>query len=266
MCAFRNFALIGLLCGASLSVFAQSDPNGQTQKCTATLLQPLGAQLSVARFTQSDKGVVVSAACKVWPKDTTKTIVAVGYSTKVESEKGFVVAVVETATGKAVSLSRNKIEEDDSMKLRYDSLSIDTAKYDLTSEVRAFGVNITSGASGPNCRDGGTGSERSLYVQDGKNLKRVLERLSITDWQFVSGGMCLGGNAGKTATIIEELPASIAIAKTATNGYYDLVITRISKLDNGAKSKRQPFQYILKFDGQRYSTDSMEKAYWKWRN
>jgi len=251
---------------ASVATFAQTG-GAAAQKCSATQLQQLGAQLGVARFTQTETGVVVSAACKVWPKDASKAIVAVAYATKEEAKKGLVVAVTDVATGKVVNLHRELVEEDAGLQFRESSLKIDTARYDLAAGIRAFAIDVESGAPGPSCPDGGQGPARSLYVQQGEKLQKVLDGLDMAPWHFVSGGpaMCLGANADKVVTVVEDFPASIDMASSSSNGFADLNITRQSKLDNGAKSKRKAFQYTLKFDGKQYPTEAMDKAYWKWR-
>lgn len=249
---------------ASVATFAQAG-GAAAQKCSATQLQQLGAQLGLARFTQSEPGVVVSAACKVWPKDTSKAIVAVAYATKEEDKKGFVVAVTDVATGKLVNLHREMVQEDAAMEFRESSLRIDTARYDLAPGVRAFAVDMENGGPGSSCPDGGQGPMRSLYVQQGEKLQKVLDGLDMAPWHFVSGGpsMCVGD---KEVTVVEEFPASIDMASNATNGFADLNVTRQSKLDNGAKSKRKAFQYTLKFNGKQYQTEAMDKAYWTWRD
>lgn len=262
MHGFQEAVVAGVLLSASAVVFAQAGGGAAAQKCSATQLQQLGAQLGVARFTQTEKGVVVSAACKVWPKDASKTLIAVAYATKVAEEKGFVVAITETATGKLQSLYRNAIEEDAAMELREGNLSIDTARYDLSKNVRAFAVDVTSSARGASCPDGGVGPERSLFVQDGAAVKRVVESLYLTSWQYHSGSSC--AQPDQPEPVVEEFATSIDIAKTATNGFADLLISMTSKLDNGAKSIRQPFRYTLKYDGKQYPTEAMGDAYWKW--
>lgn len=266
MRGFQKAVVAGVLMSASALAMAQAG-GAAAQKCSATQLQQLGAQLGVARFTQTETGVVVSAACKVWPKDTSKAIMAVAYATKEEDKKGFAVAVTDVATGKVVNLHRELVEEDAAMEFREHSLSIDTARYDLAPGVRAFAVDMESGGPGSSCPDGGSGPMRSLYVQQGEKLQKVLDGLDMAPWHFLSGGkpMCLGPNADKVVTVVETFPASIGIASSSTNGFADLTISMVSKLDNGAKSKRKPFQYVLKFDGKQYSTVAMNDAYWKWR-
>lgn len=266
MRGFQKAVMGSLLLSASALTGAQTGGGAASQKCSTTQLQQLGAQLGVARFTQTEKGVVISAACKVWPKDATKAIVAVAYGTKEDDKKGYVVAVTDVATGKVVNLHREVVEEDAGMQFRESSLKIDTARYDLAPGVRAFAVDMESGGPGASCPDGGMGPMRSLYVQQGEKLQKVLDGLDVAPWQFVSGGpaMCLGPNADKVVTVVEEFPASIGIASSSTNGFADLTISMVSKLDNGAKSKRKPFQYVLKFDGKQYPTEAMRDAYWKW--
>lgn len=153
------------------------------------------------------------------------------------------------------------------MEFRESSLRIDTARYDLAPGVRAFAVDMASGGPGASCPDGGLGPVRSLYVQQGEKLQKVLDGLDMAPWQFVSGGkpMCLGADADKVVTVVEEFPASIDIADSSTHGFADLIIKMVSKLDNGAKSKRKAFQYTLKFDGKQYPVETMHAAFLKWR-
>lgn len=267
MRVFQKAVVAGLVLSTSAVAFAQAGGGAAPQKCSATQLQQFGAQLGVARFAQTEKGVVVSAACKVWPKDASKAIVAVAYSTKEADKKGFAVAVTDVASGKVVNLHRELVEEDAGMVFRESSLKIDTARYDLAPGVRAFAIDMESGGPGASCPDGGSGAMRSLYVQRGELLQKVLDGLDMAPWHYLSGGkpMCLGAEADKVATVVEAFPVSIDIASSSTNGFADLSITMQSKLDNGAKSKRKPFQFVLKFDGKQYPTQGMTDAYWKWR-
>lgn len=263
MRGIQKAVVASLFFSASVATFAQAG-GAAAQKCSATQLQQLGAQLGVARFTQTETGVVVSAACKVWPKDASKAIVAVAYATKEEDKKGLVVAVTDVATGKLVNLHRELFQEDAAMEFRESSLRIDTARYDLAPGVRAFAVDMQSGGPGASCPDGGQGPVRSLFVQQGEKLQKVLDGLDMAPWHFVSGGpaMCVGD---KEVTVVEEFPASIDIADSSTNGFADLIIKMVSKLDNGAKSKRKAFQYTLKFDGKQYPVETMHAAFLKWR-
>lgn len=264
MHCLRQLAMGSLLLGVVGLATAQVSEGTAAQRCSATQLAQLGTQLGVSRFTQSEMGVVVSAACKVWPKDNSKTIVAVGYSTAVETEKAIVVAISETGSGKVDSLYRSKVEEDAGTELHAGSLKIDTGRYDLAPEVRAFAVDMESNGRGASCPEGGSGAMRTLFVQNGSAIRPVLENLALEDWQYVSGGpaMC---NLGNAETVVEKFPTSVGISKATSNGFADLVISIASKLDNAKKSKRQPFQYVLKYDGRQYPTKEMERAYWKWR-
>ncbi len=265
MRAIQTFLSACLLLGAVAS--AQADGSAAEQQCSATQLGQLGDQLGVARFTRTENGVVVSAACKVWPYDTSKVIVAVAFATEEEDKKGFVVAVTDAVTGKVLNLHREYVEEDAVMELGSRSLKIDTARYDLAPGARAFAVDMESTGPGASCPEAGAGPQRSLYVQRGDQLQKVLGGLDMASWQFASGGkpMCLGARAGKVVTVVEVFPVSIGIADSSTNGFADLRITIRSELDHGGKSERKPFRYTLKFDGKHYPTEAMKKDYWAWR-
>jgi hypothetical protein len=125
----------------------------------------------------------------------------------------------------------------------------------LAEGVRAFGLDVTSGYMA-NCGDGGWGAVRTLYVQDGANIRPVLEDFIMSHWRFVQGGnpRCMSDEYAKKAppTVIENQALSISVLKNKTNGYADLMVTAISSWDNGDKSKKIVSHTTLRYDGKKY--------------
>lgn len=144
------------------------------------------------------------------------------------------------------------------------SLKIDTAPYKVTHNIRAFGVDFTSGYNF-NCGDGGSGAERTLYIQDGHHLRPVMT-LTMSFWSYIQEGQsrCNPAADDSTIEIIDNANLSIGISSSSTNGFKDLLISAINSRDDGKPPKRKPFHFTLRFDGKTYPTKELHKQFEKW--
>jgi hypothetical protein len=192
------------------------------------------------------------------------TIAAIAYESDVDYIKKFVVALVDERRRKVLSSLQSEIGEDSAMSVRSGSLWIDTAPYRLTDRVRAFGVDVTSGYV-PNCGDGGSGADRTLYVQEGKVLRAILT-LTMSYWRFVKGGnpRCMPIAQELPETVIENVGLMIGLDRTQTNGYRDLVVTASSSRDDGKPTGKGVFRHKLQYDGRQYPTQQMLDQFYKW--
>lgn len=229
------------------------------QACAPEVFEPIGASLGIADFANADQHSVHNSVCKRLPGLQSIMLVAMLYhagpehGTDAESaaNEGLVVAMLDENSAKVVSAYTAPIEEDATMRVEGASMQIDTARYDLAPGVRAFGVDLHSGYM-PSCADGGLGGSRTLLVRDGEKLRPVLT-LNLSSWQFVQGGNPRCSNVDLGETVVETWTSSIAVAKTVTNGYADLLITTVSEFDDKKRRKpRAPERRLLRYDGKKY--------------
>jgi hypothetical protein len=242
------------------------------QICGAPTIEIVGRFLNINEFKVPPNGdypnqvaIITAAACKTNPANKKITIAAIAYESKKEYIKALVIALVDNVRGKVISSYSGEIGEDAAMRIESGSLWIDTAPYNLRNDVRAFGLDVTSGYI-PNCGDGGMGAVRTLYVQEGKKIRPVLEDLTMSYWSFIQVGQsrCTGADAPEES-IIENFDLSMSVRNTKTNGYKDLSVIAVSSRDDGKKTNRKPFHFNLLYDGKQYRTEEMQKAFWKWR-
>lgn len=230
------------------SVLAPSAWAEGDQACTPRDLAPIDAWLAKHPWTlgKTSPDARVDAACRASPVDKAVTIVAAAYDRGTDDDKNVLVALVEPRGGQVRSGLAGVVAEDAGMRVMQGSLRVDTARYDLAPGVRAFGVDMSSQASGPKCAEGGTGALRTLFVQDGASLRPVLASVVLSSWRLVSGPACLGAER-KDDAVIEDTATTISVAPHATHGFADLVLA--STVDGRAAPRRR---LVLQYDGARY--------------
>lgn len=168
---------------------------------------------------RQDGGNVISAACRIWPYKTNQLLAAFAYDEGVEYEKRLVVLILDEKTKRVISSFRKEISEDPSTEVGEYSLKLDTARYQLSESVRAFGLRFKSSAHGPNCVERDWGNELTLFVPEGKNLRPVAA-LNLYQQQWHEG--C---SAATSHALWENAMLTVSMGETSTNGYYDLVVT-----------------------------------------
>ncbi|SDY80531.1 hypothetical protein [Pseudomonas sp. NFIX28] len=134
----------------------------------------------------------------------------------------------------------------------FDWLSIDTARYILTPQLRAFGVRAAFRGSSRANPFGETWL--SLYVKEGKTLRPVLESLIVES------------NGGEWDTNCEgefhETKRTLQMASTSSHGYADLIVktqssgsTNIRKGEEcvSVSSAKKTAVTTLRYDGKQYA-------------
>lgn len=244
------------------------------QICSSSTVEIVGRFLNIDDFNipqhndySNKASIIVSAACKANPANKQITISAIAYESKKEDVKAFVIALIDNVQRKVISSYSGEIEEDAATRIQSGSLWIDTAPYNLRNDVRAFGIDVTSGYIA-HCQEGGFGAVRTFYVQDGETIKPVLENLTMSEWIFIQQGQsrCMSAGDASEISVIENFNLSISVNNTKTYGYNDLSITALSSRDDGKKTNRKPFHCKLTYDGKKYSTEKMLKAFREWRS
>lgn len=214
-----------------------------------------------------DRGVVVSDACKIWPKDNAITLVAVAYHAGAEDALNLAVAMTDNGRNTVIASYKGLLGKQADLHLGQNSLNIDTARYDVSKGIRAFGVDVTKG-NFADCGERKPGRVRNLYVLDGDELRPIIEGFYLSCARVVRGSnpACTSSeNAAKAPEpVIETITLKIALGKSVTHDYFDLSVFSISSYDDGSQANREPFQYELKYDGRQYPLTEMHKAYLEW--
>ena len=169
--------------------------------------------------THPDRAVDAGhAVCKIWPSNEALTIAALPLLQKndvdVPNAVDVEVLVADTVTGAIIAhqFERTAIRYDTDHY--FDGIELDTARYQLTSAQRAFGVRLKSSGGPPADMSGF--ATLSLYLIDGQRLRTVLDRLTVSDWTGERDGPC-----GSTS----ETSRTLALGPIGAQGYADLRIS-----------------------------------------
>ena len=240
------------------------------QLCDARALAAVGRFVNVTNFKEPALGhdadataMVAAAACRAAPAYRGR-LVAAAYRSGQQDDLLLVVAQVD-ASGNVVASFKGAMDNAPGLKIVSGSLWLDTAAYDLAPGVRAFGLDVTSGAP-RGCAGVGSGARRSLFVTQGRFIRPVLQDLPMSEWALIQRGKsaCTDSSA-PDLTITESFAARLALAPTSTRGYRDLVVSGSASRDDGHPDERPPFSAVLKWDGRVYSIDAQQQAWTTWR-
>lgn len=162
------------------------------------------------------------AACKVWPADPSLTLAVQALpkagNTDDEGEYDVEVLVADSKSG-AIIAHEYEPAAISSDAIRFSQIDLDTARYQLTPQLRAFGVRVTyEGASRVNPYEG---QALSLYVLDGRTLRRVVDNLTVENNSGEWDGNCAGTFSATTRTL--------AVGPANSVGYATLRVGETSK-------------------------------------
>lgn len=176
-------------------------------------------QLNKALNYSQDEPVVYLAACKIWPADSSKTIVVLARSqanfsmNSPASDDGLYdldVVVAASASGDILQrIFQKGALRSDALYLK--SITIDTGRYVLAPNVRAFGVRTMRGNPHADFET------LNLYVARDQELKSVLQNL-VTYKLF---GEPQGPSGCARSS---ETKRNLTIDKTSQHGLADLLV------------------------------------------
>lgn len=244
-----DLAVLMVLCFLSSAAFAQS----REDKCAPDVYETVRHNMKISEFSPSqDGGNVISAACRIWPYKTNSLLAAFAYDDGVKYEKRLVVVEIDEKTRRVVSSYWSVIGEDAVTEVGEYSLKLDTAKYQLSNDVRAFGVRFNSSAHGANCGEAYWGDELTLLVPEKKTFRPVLS-LNLYQQRWLKG--C---PAATSQALWEDAMLTISMANTSTNGFHDIVVT--AKITVTAEGEGTPTgnhrdrieRHTLHYDGTTY--------------
>ena len=240
------------------------------QLCDARTLATVGHLVHVDNFREPALGqapdasaMVAASACRAAPAYRGR-LAAMAYRSGQQDELLLVIVLIDGA-GQVGPSFRGSLDSDPNVKIVSGSLWLDTAAYDLAPGVRAFGLDITSGAARA-CAAAGSGARRSLFVSQGRFIRPVLQDLPMSEWSLIQRGKSACTDSGAPdLTITENFTATLGLAPTSTHGYRDLAVTGAASRDDGHLEERPAFRSVLKWDGRVYSTEEQQRAWLAWR-
>lgn len=141
--------------------------------------------------------------------------------------------------------------------LRIGDIKLDTARYAIAPDVRAFGLRITlRGPSRPNFYSGET---LTLYVPQGPKLAKVLDALEVAQDRGEWDTNCAGN--------FESVRGTLSVAGDMSNGYADLLLrqsrslTRSTMQGEECVSLAMPSTFgtkVLRYNGTYYQTSKSD--------
>lgn len=203
------------------------------------------------------------AACKIWSAFPGRSIVVLPMprETTDHGAKVFDLEILliqrpdngnterDTVIGRL--MQPEALDEDATTSIQ--DIRIDTSRYVLSPEARAFGVRVryrgTSGSGSP------LASETvRLYVHHGKQFRQVLQEVELDHDNGGWDATCTGH--------FEKLRTMLSVGKTSSNGFVDLQLSRTlvqsraqEVEDQGCLEKTLPAKFstaTLRYDGERY--------------
>ena len=232
------------------SVMAQKSP----QACDPGVYKTLSLDLHIGPLsTESNTapGYIVASACKSWPNKPHLLIAVVAFDEQKEDINQLAIALIDTRAGRVVNNLVKSITSDGFYAPG--GVFIDTARYQLAKDVRAFGVVINNSQPPPSSPNSIADGELTLYVTSGTSLDELFS-LPRFQYQSIEGAVSVmySGAIWKSAEYI-----TLSLGTRKSNGLIDLVArAQVSETVNeaeGLKTRKERVEsHTLRFDGMRY--------------
>ena len=236
---------------------AQTQSEEDANRCSDAVVKRLGAHFHLNNFFFPERGIsengglLIAGICKPWPTNKSRMIAAFAYDDGTEYEKQLRLAVVEGPNNRIIASYKGVIQEDATTEVSRYSLRLDTARYTLSKNTRAFRLRLNTFRS--RCTyEGGFNDELTLYVVDGQTIRPVFTE-TMSHWSFGSGNRCGGEVAPRTdANIL------ISVEPTISDGFADLRLTAIRS------DKKKPVSVVVKYNGERYDLKPWKTIFDAW--
>ncbi len=237
----------------------QTAPTGEQWRVNGDRVYPLPAQVASEWRTwqQRCNGVlvaerlagdgihvddIVDLACAAHPVHANQTIVALFQRTAAADASGdesFERRVVVFVDDQPQRQQQQAIEQDASIRIGGETLTLDSTSYPLAPGVIGFGVQMNIGYS-PSFAEGGESGYFSLIADDGSQLREVVSSLSLSNWHYTDESRgCWGNETEDDECVIEEVQRRLVPAATSTYGWRDLqvLITTTRRRADGEPSE-----------------------------
>ncbi|WNW13404.1 hypothetical protein RRX38_20340 [Pseudomonas sp. DTU_2021_1001937_2_SI_NGA_ILE_001] len=199
------------------------------------------------------------SVCKPSPSDPSRTLAALLFVEKEDDDGAQYGLAVLSAKGATVERQLYEPAAITTDAITLEEVTLDTARYNLAPSLRAFGVRARY--SGPSRVNQYSSTQMNLYLDQGGQLRKVLDGFEVEKF----GGEWDGNCAGE----FSETHSSLAVGKATSHGLADLEVTEktvdtvaVAKGDdcNDTKSAPKVTKYSLSYDGQRYQMPSIQTA------
>lgn len=244
--AFSAQASQGNVCGDSLAVYlAAAYPSATLNEGGWVLTGANGDRIRTSEV-----------ACKQWPADPSRSLLAVRVVPSVESESEYSeiadleVLVVDSEFG-GVEARRRESGRLDSDAIRVTGLQLDTARYRIADGTTAFGVRIDRvGSSQPNPWNE---TVLALFVVEPARLRPVLDSLKVSHFGGEWNTVCEGKfHSVDRVVAIEPHAGSWADLRVISRAS-----TRLNVLSAEGECERiqaapEISAVVLRYDGERY--------------
>lgn len=204
------------------------------------------------------------ARCKAWPavRDLAISAKSTFTADPIGGDDGgtfdLELSVVDSTNDRTMATYR-KAEAYNTDAVSFNELVIDTARYNLAPDLRAFGLRSEYGHS--SSVNPYSKTDLALYLKEGDRLRPVLEGLVVAknsgEW-----GNCTGQG--------QEIRRTVDIGKSTHNGYADLIITSRVTVTKSFKfgeecvdktTELKKTQLTLSYDGTQYVIPEALKGY-----
>lgn len=246
-----------LLASAVVSASAHGDSG-----CTP------GVEAALRKITpkQPVAGTVVSAHCKPWPPSAGREIAAVmafeqPAATPRQGQWIIALALLDARSQRLLHSKHTVLQEDATTAIDAQSLSLDTARYEVRPGVRALGLRFRTAARLPTGADAWWGNELMLFVPEGPSWRFIFGS-AMSAQEAVQGAL----NINSPGAFWDNIEMTLAVADVVTNGWNDLVVTETRQRDgvpgarfSAATSRRQ---YAVRYNGDRYQLLAKPMPFW----
>ena len=256
----KSALLLAAFFGLAPGVPAQSQADAETGRCNDAVVKRVGKHFRLADFAYpaqdmspsvEDGGLIVAGVCKPWPTDKSRTIAAFAYDGGDEYAKQLLVAVLEGPNNRVAASYKGTISEDAATEVSSHSLSLDTARYVLAKNTRAFGLRLNRFHD--RCTfEGGFDDELTLFVVEAQAIRPVLTE-TMSHWSYGEGNRCGGEDVPRT-----DANVLISVEPTRTSGFADLRLVGVRS------DKKKRASAVVKYDGQRYDLAPWKAAFGAW--
>jgi hypothetical protein len=249
----KTFWLLALLVAAFMPS-AHAHEKQWPSSCDGTTIKAVAAWAEV-------KGKAITEACTAMPNAPGTMIAAITFDFSHDEARavddGNYLHVYALVKASKVVAAYRFTAEDNAVSYR-----IDTARYVLSKDIRAFGIVVRYNVnSRPGCLDANDGGEiLTLWIREGEKLRPVFG-INLDGWIRIEGEPCAPRKS-------ESARMTISTEKTASHGFADLAITAhvtqelcVDHEDCSVTEKRTA-RKIVKYDGKSYGSEYSSRFWW----
>jgi hypothetical protein len=199
---------------------------------------------------------ILDSTCKQWPSDNRSQLVVLTFARqshlKYVDELPMHVALIQNHNIRILNHFQTKIVEDAAWNVQEGYFTLDTAKYYLAKDTRAFAVR-ERGFRESRGMDHGFDDQLTLFVvEPNTKIRPVLSIPHMRVWRYEFDGANIRSDA-----IVATLTASVA--KTSSHGLADLLFVASEE-----RNHRILFSEIVSYDGTTYRAEHLLEKLEAW--